>query len=346
MTGRVLWLSPWMRPLARVYCEQLIAAGWEVALVTSDRHPESDAARPYEWVLDPRPKTPGTWPGFVRALRRARAFRADVVVTEIVRDPRWIALAGTAPRVDLVHDDRPHGADEELPGWERALFGRWSAGAASTVAFSAYVAEAVGASAVAPLTSDLDESLVPPVVPAADRRDFVAVGRLSAYKNLDVTLAAWERHVGGPGWRGDELVLIGDGPDRVLGSTVRWRRGPYSYGDVTERLAAAKGSVAHYRRATQSGVQVLAMQLGVVPVVSDAGALPEFQPPGERAIAVDDVDALARAFDALADPEAAARRGRAAREHYLRHHAAAVSAAALGAELERVIGARARSTAR
>ncbi len=346
MTGRVLWLSPWMRPLARVYCEQLAAAGWDVALVTSDRHPESDAARPYEWVLDPRPKTPATWPEFAGALRRARRFRADVVVTEIVRDPRWIALAGTAPRVNLVHDDRPHGADEELPGWERSLFGRWNAGSVSTVAFSGFVAGAVGASAVAPLTSDLDEALVPPLVPAADRRDFLAVGRLSAYKNLDVTLEAWGRHVTGPGWRGDELVLIGDGPDRELGTAVRWRRGPYSYADVIAQLAAAKGSVAHYRRATQSGVQVLAMQLGVVPIVSGAGALPEFQPPGEDAIAVDDVDGLARAFDSLADPESAARRGRAAREHYSRRYAATVSAAALGVELERVIGSRATSTAR
>ncbi|WP_259142260.1 glycosyltransferase family 4 protein [Tsukamurella ocularis] len=342
----MLWLSPWMRPLARVYCERLIAEGWEVVLVTSDRHPESDAARPFEWVLDPRPKTPGTWPEFARALRRARGFRPDVVVTEIVRDPRWIALAGTAPRVNMVHDDRPHGADEELPRWERALFGRWNAGAASTVAFSEYVADAVGASAVAPLTSDLDESLVPALVPAADRRDFLAVGRLSAYKNLDVTLAAWERHVAGPRWRGDELVLIGDGPDRELGTAVRWRRGPYSYSDVMAELAGAKGSVAHYRRATQSGVQVLAMQLGVVPIVSDSGALPEFQPPGEHAIAVDDVDGLVRAFDSLADPEAAYRRGRAAREHYLRSCAAKVSASALGAELERVIAARATSRAR
>ncbi|NMD57018.1 MULTISPECIES: glycosyltransferase [Tsukamurella] len=342
----MLWLSPWMRPLARVYCERLIAAGWEVALVTSDRHPESDGERPYEWVLDPRPKTPGTWPEFAGALRRARSFRPDVVVTELVRDPRWIGLAGGAPRVNLVHDDRPHGADEELPRWERALFGRWNARAASTVAFSRYVAEAVGASAVAPLTSDLDEALVPPLVPAAERRDFLAVGRLTAYKNLDVTLAAWDRHVAGPGWRGDELVLIGDGPDRELGTAVRWRRGPYAYVDVIDPLAHAKGSVVHYRRATQSGVQVLAMQSGVTPIVSPEGALPEFQPPGEHPIGVDDVAALARAFDSLADPEAAARRGRVAREHYERHYAAAVSAAALGAELERVIAARGRSTAR
>ncbi|CAM3357752.1 Glycosyltransferase family 4 protein [Tsukamurella hominis] len=338
MTGRVLWLSPWMRPLARVYCEQLIEAGWDVVLVTTDQHPESDGVRPYEWVLDARPRTASTWPGFARALRDARAYSADVVVTELVRDPRWMLLAGGAPRVNLIHDDRPHGADEVFPAWERALFGRWARTAAATVAFSDYVGSRVGATAVAPLTSDLDESRVPEVVGAADRRDFVAVGRLAEYKNLGVTLAAWERHVAGPGWRGDELVLIGDG-DLPSGRppSVRWHRGRYSYADVLEPMARAKGSVVHYSRATQSGVQVLAMQLGVTPIVSPEGALPEFQPPGEDPVGVDDVAGLAAAFDALADPSAAERRGVAARGHYDRGYAAAVSAAALGAELLRVV---------
>ena len=48
---RVLWLSPWMRPLARVQAEALRQRGVDVLLVTSDRHPESDAARDYELVL-------------------------------------------------------------------------------------------------------------------------------------------------------------------------------------------------------------------------------------------------------------------------------------------------------
>ena len=29
------------------------------------------------------------------------------MIAELVRDPRWIALAGRAPRIQLVHDDRP-----------------------------------------------------------------------------------------------------------------------------------------------------------------------------------------------------------------------------------------------
>lgn len=44
------------------------------------------------------------------------------------------------------------------------------------------------------------------------------------------------------------------------------------------------------------------MQLGVLPLVSDTGALPKYQPPGLSVTGVDDVGGLAAAIDALADP--------------------------------------------
>jgi glycerol-3-phosphate dehydrogenase len=51
-TPRVLWLSPLMRPLARVQAEELRGRGIDVLLVTTDQHPESDTARDYELVLE------------------------------------------------------------------------------------------------------------------------------------------------------------------------------------------------------------------------------------------------------------------------------------------------------
>ncbi|WP_102145652.1 glycosyltransferase family 4 protein [Mycobacterium hubeiense] len=325
----MLWLSPWMRPLARVYAEALRSAGAELLLVTSDQHPSSDAARPYELVLDPRPKTARTWPSTARALRRVRGFAPDVVVAELVRDPRWLAFAPGVPRVELIHDDRPHDAGEMRPRWERGLFGRWAA-SAHRVAFSRYVSQAVGASSVVPLTSDLDDAEVPDFAPAGERRDFVLLGRLNGYKNIDTCLQAWQRHTAGPGWAGDDLVLVGDGDWRgALPKHVVWHRDSFRYADVLPVLARAKGSIVHYRRASQSGVQVLSMQLGVTPMVSSVGALPEFQPPGEPPIDVDDVNGLARAFDSLADPDRAAARGAAALDHYRRTYSAPVSARAL-----------------
>ncbi|AGZ50353.1 glycosyltransferase [Mycobacterium kansasii] len=327
---RVLWLSPWMRPLARVQAEALIRHGAEVLLVTSDQHPESDDARDYELVLDPRFRTAATWPASLRAWRRVRDYRPHVVIAELVRDPRWIALAGRAPRIQLVHDDSPHDAIEHRPAYEHAIFDRWGARSAATVTYSDYVAAAVATRLdvagtrvhVVPLTSDLAPALVPPLVGPEGRHDFVMIGRLHPYKNVEVVLQAWQRHVGS-GWRGDNLVLIGGPLDAgPLPKHTRWLPGSYRYRDVVTTLAAAKGSVAHYRRASQSGVQVLSMQLGVMPIVSTAGALPEYQPPGRPPIGIDDVAGLAAAFDALADPAAAARQGAAAARHYARRFAA------------------------
>jgi glycosyltransferase involved in cell wall biosynthesis len=329
---RVLWLSPWMRPLARVYAEALRRKGVQVQLITSDQHPEADGLRDYELVLDPRFRTASTWPSSFAAWRRVRDWRPDVVVTELVRDPRWIAFAANTPRVQLVHDDRAHDPHERPPRYERAVFDRWAAGAEATVVFSDYVASAVAGRAdvvgtrlhTVPLTSDLDPVLVPAPAPAAARHDFVLIGRLNPYKNLDVVLDAWAAHVDGACWRGDDLVLLGDGPciTRRLPKHTSWRRGAYRYHDVVSTVAAAKGSIAHYRRASQSGVQVLSMQLGVTPIVSPVGALPEFAPPGREPVGVDDVEGLAAAFDELADPETAARHGAAAAQHYAQRFAA------------------------
>jgi glycosyltransferase involved in cell wall biosynthesis len=325
---RVLWLSPWMRPLARIQAEALQRRGADVLLVTSDQHPESDAARDYELVLDPRFRAAATWPSSFAALRRIRGYKPQVAITELVRDPRWMALAGGVPRVQLVHDDSPHDAAEARPAYERAVFDRWGARSAATITYSDYVAEAISTRRdvsrtpvhTLPLTSDLDVDLVPPPVHAEARRDFVMVGRLNPYKNIDIVLRAWQRHTTGAGWRGDDLVLIGDAPiglrSAALPKHTRWWSGKYRYRDVVETLSAAKGSVAHYRRASQSGVQVLSMQLGVMPIVSGIGGLPEYQPPGGPTVDVDDVAGLAAAFDKLADPAMAARLGAEAARHY------------------------------
>jgi hypothetical protein len=133
----------------------------------------------------------------------------------------------------------------------------------------------------------------------------------------------------------------------VLPGHVRWRRGSYRYADVITTLAAAKGSIAHYRRASQSGVQVLSMQLGVTPIVSTAGGLPEFQPPGCQPIDVDDIAGLAAAFDELADPYAATLHGAAAARHYTDRFAVGWTADRLLTVITEVLAARSpgRSTA-
>jgi glycosyltransferase involved in cell wall biosynthesis len=320
---RVLWLSPLMRPLARVQAEALRERGIDVLLVTTDQHPESDTARDYELVLDLRFRTASTW---LAAQRRIRGHRPDVVIAELVRDPRWTALAGRAPRIQLVHDERRDNGGPQRRAYARAVFDRWGSRSAATVTYSNYAAIAVATRRdvagtgvnVVPLCSDLDPALVPSFVGPEERHDFVVAGRLGAHKNIDIVLEAWQRHVDGGGWRGDELLLIGDGPltIRTLPAYVRWRPGSYRYADVVTTLAAAKGSIVHYRAASQSGVQLLSMQLGVMPVVSPVGGLPEYQPPVFPPVGVDDVAGLTAGFDELSDPLTATLRGSAAARHY------------------------------
>src|SRR6201992_2211894 len=320
---RVAWLSPLMRPLARVQGEAVRARGIDVVLVTTDRHPESDARRDYEMVLDLRFRTASTW---LAAWRRIREHRPDVVIAEQVRDPRWIALAGRTPRIQLVHDERREEGGRRRRAFARAMFDRWASRSAATVPCSHDTAIAAATRRdvagtpvnVLPLCSDLDPALVPPFVGPEERHDFVMAGQLGSQKNIDVVLEAWQRHVDGGSWRGDELLLIGNGPlvIRTLPAYVRWRPGNYRYADVVSTLAAAKGSVAHYRVASQSGVQMLSMHLGVMPIVSPVGGLPEYQPPALPPVGVDDVAGLTSAFDDLADPLTATLRRAAAARHY------------------------------
>lgn len=351
---RILWLSPWMRPLNRAYVEGLIDLGAEVLLVTADLHPESDAARPYELVLRGRPHPTKDWVNCAKGYVQARKFKPDIVLTELLRDPRWKLYARLAPRVQLVHDDQPHDHTHIPPWWNTYFFEKWNRRSNATVAFSEYVARSVQENGVAarmpvysvPLLSDLDDRLVPPFVPAAERRNFLLIGRQKPYKNYDVVFSAWEAHTSGSAWRGDELVLLGDGEiGRPLPAHARWERGDYNYAKVVNELARAKGSLVHYRQASQSGVQVLSMQLGVPTLVSDSGALPEMQYPGGSVTDMDDAAALSCAIDELADPSEVDKQANAALAHFRSHFTPSVAATQMVDVFGRILQQPARSRA-
>lgn len=330
---RILWLSPWLRPVARICAESLRDHGAEVMLVTSDLHPESDHARDYETILLGRPVPTADWIRIPQAYQNARRFKPDVVVTEMLRDPRWRIFGSLAPRVCLRHDARPHDETHLRQWWIRS-FDSWDARADATIVFSDYVAKCLKAMGqtsspvyVAPLVTDLDPAAVPEFVPGNARRNFVLVGRQRPYKNHDVVFSAWNAHTQSSYWRGDELVLYGQGEiSQPLPAHTRWNHTGYRYSEIVHELAGAKGSVVYSRNASQSGAQVMSMQLGVSPLVSTAGALPEYQPPGLCVTDIDDVAGLTDTFNTLADPAEAERQGRIALDHYRTHFAPPVAA--------------------
>lgn len=346
---RILWLAPWSRALSRVYADELVRAGHEVLLVTTERHFERWAApAPYEHLLTGSPKQPRSWPSVARAAAAARRLRPDVVVSEEFHDPRLLPLLAIAPSAVLVHDDAPHDATEVKALHHRLVFGRVPRSADVLVTFSEFVARRVRIRwpdrpvVSVPLPSEAGEALVPPFVPAAGRRDVVLLGRIGPYKNLPGTLAAWAAHVASAGYRGDRLLIVGDGAQDALPlpPACEWRRERFQFADVLPVLAAAKASLAYYSSATQSGVQVISMQCGTPVLVSATGGLPEYLPPGEEPVPPDRPAALAAALDTVADPEVAAARGRAARARYDAHHHPAVAADALLAVLDRLRAGR------
>ena len=320
---RVLWLSPWSAA-DRVQAEARRRRGVDVLLVTLRSAPGIGRGPVITSWCSIAVSRAATWPATLAAWRQIREYRPDVVIAEMVGDPRWIALPGqrhifswctTIPRLGRTVVARLHtclyssaGARVRRPPLPKVTRSR----PRSPPGVSWPAPECMWCRFQRPRPG-----AVPSVFGPEDRHDFVMIGRLNAYKNVDVVLEAWQRHVAGDGWRGDDLVFIGDGSAiaGALPKHTRWRPGGSRYCDVVATLAAAKGSVAHCRRASQSGVQVLSMQLGVTPIVSTAGGLPKFQPPGCPPVGVDDVAGLATAFDELADPCTATLRGAAAARH-------------------------------
>lgn len=336
----MLWVAPWGRPLAEVFALGLRSNGHEVLLVTSGRHHEAAAVNTDVFVVKGSLKQPTAWGSVAAAFRVARAFRPDVVVTEELTDPRLYPLLRLAPVAVLAHDDVPHDETEVGPWHHRAVSGRVRKRADLLVTFSRFVADRIKHDGVrvatVPLPSEAPGALTPPLVPAPERRDVVVLGRINPYKDVPTTLAAWAKHVEGPGYGGDELIIIGDGneADLSLPARCRWRRERFQFAEVLPILARAKAAVVHYRTASQSGVQVTAMQCGTTAVVSDAGGLQEYLPWGQLPVPVGDVAALARALDALADPVRAAAAGAVSREHHDQSYRQDVAATALASALQ------------
>jgi glycosyltransferase involved in cell wall biosynthesis len=341
---RVLWIAPWGRPLARVFCDELVRTRTEVLLVTSGQHYEQwDRPAPYEMLITGSPKQPKSYPGVARAIAAARRFHADVIVAEEFTDPRLLPLLSGAPHATLVHDDAPHDHTEQRKPHHRIVFNRVAEHADLLITFSDFVAEAVRrrwptAAVTVPLPSDAGEHHVPPFVTAENRRDFVLLGRINPYKNVPAALRAWSEHIASPAYRGDKLVIIGEGnqADLALPPHCEWRRERFQFSDVMPVLAAAKASLVHYSSATQSGVQVISMQCGTPALVSDIGGLPEYLPPGETPVGVTDHAGLVAALARFADPGYAAERGLAGRKHYDARYHPAPAAQALLAELDKL----------
>lgn len=312
---RIVWLAPWFRTLGVAWADGLRELGHDVSVISSEMHFDPPPLHADDVLVRHPWRSVAGAREFVAMRRLVRDRRPDVVVSEVMRDPRYLGLVpGGVPLALTTHDAVAHDAANRTPFMRRVTGRGLERRADLEVCFSRYVAREVGPRShpveVLPLTSEMAETATPRLVGPADRRDFYVVGRLSAYKNIATVIDAYRRHQESPAYRGDRLVLVGGGdPECVVPDDVLWERGRFRFADLAPRLAAAKASVCLYSTGSQSGVQVMSMQCGTACVVSDVGGLREYLPEGETPVPVGEPEALARRFDELADPDEAARSG-------------------------------------
>jgi glycosyltransferase involved in cell wall biosynthesis len=127
---------------------------------------------------------------------------------------------------------------------------------------------------------------------AKRRRGFAFVGRISPYKGLDFLLSSWET-VQSQLPSDEYLTIIGHGDlPKAIPPRVIVKNRPFSDLEAIDIFRSSRAVILPYREASQSGVQVAAMQYGSPLIVTRVGALPEFQPSNQPSVEYGDESAL------------------------------------------------------
>jgi glycosyltransferase involved in cell wall biosynthesis len=255
-------------------------------------------------------------PGLARALvRQARDFRADAVVS--VMTHLWTPLVAPALRraglrfVPMVHDAEPHPGDAGAL-WEWRLARELDA-ADSAIVFSDSVGRGLHRRRPAlPLHRLALGALLPAGAPAprapGDGPLFVNLGRMRAYKGIDLLRDAWA--IFAPRHPAARLLVAGEGDIEALAPGLsalpgvrvepRW----LSEAEMARLVAGADAVVLPYREASQSGVAPLAHGMGVPVVATPVGGLAEQVHDGVDGVLARDLTpaAVAAALEAVADP--------------------------------------------
>jgi glycosyltransferase involved in cell wall biosynthesis len=257
-------------------------AGFDVGLV----HGAKGYANRFGLVMSSMPR-------LLKLLAHVRKFRPDVLIVPMNFALAWpvaplIAQLAGIPLIYVVHDARPHPGDyapllQDLT--QRGLVSRASA----LVALSSYVGENLRGSLLAKRRSML--TVIPlgkhiprngtsrtTLEPAPTR--FLFLGRLLAYKGLDLLAEAIEGMAHRDDWR---LTIAGNGRDRdfVIERFANIRQVDLARlewlleSEIDDLIRSHHVLVCPYLEASQSGVIGEAAAMGMPAIVTPVGGLPE-----------------------------------------------------------------------
>jgi len=295
---RIAIVWPWFRTLGHLYGNELEKLGHEVLLVTSERH---FAGGQYDQVAEVLATQVGLVPSIksiLKARKRLKAFKPDVIVVEDVYSHPvwWAARLFGVPLVGSIHDPSPHDANHTRTGLRKLVSTIQNMGMDGTIYYShAALQEAKDLgirpqqpSYVWPLISEMPDSLVPD--PSSARSGFALVGRWSYYKGFDIGIDAWRALPDAIRKAHPLQVWHRMGSDKAPfeDESLVWHSGGYEWEEIALMLSKVAYVLLPYRTASQSGVQVLAQQCGARVIYTDLPGLSEFHIHGD--IAVNSVD--------------------------------------------------------
>jgi glycosyltransferase involved in cell wall biosynthesis len=263
------------------WARELMAKGHEVAVATRRGRELADGPRFVTFTGSGRGRIGSHRAVIAAAIEAVRQTRPHtVVIQNYVLPPlehrlHQIARRSGARVVFVIHDDRLHsrfaGVHLRLPSMIRD--------ADVVVAHSRFVADAIargtGRADIEVVPLPVFESLLSapapevPVVEDDDASLAINFGVLKrGYKGTAVIIQL--ARTGVPGWR---FAVLGAGApaDRDIISVPRF----LTSGELVDALHRAHAVLLPYTKATQSGAVALAQTLGVPPVVTAVGGIPE-----------------------------------------------------------------------
>lgn len=275
------------------------------------------------WTLTGRVREASALSGVARLRSRRRAFAPDVVHVQegMANDVRLVVAAGARPGryAITVHDVELHPGDARPSRILLEADRRLARHAGLVFVHAEALVDDLRrwSGTRAPVEVVPHGAHVPPAAPLPERPTVLAFGRMSAYKGIDVLLAAaprlWDRV---PDAR---IVISGEGElpsDPALEDPrVDVRNEHVPEREIPGLFADCTCAVLPYIEASQSGVGSRAKGFGRGLVVSDVGGLPELAAGGAGLVVPPgDPSALADALaSVLGDRETAEQLGAAAR---------------------------------